>query len=133
MHSFAEACERAAQHPSHAAAMKGVRLKLVGSCRGKEDERRVELLEGLATQLGVEGKVDFCVNVTHSELQEYVGGALAGLHSMVDEHFGICVVDYMAGGAIPIGEEGVVGMDGGDGRGGSTCLVSHVWKREVSS
>lgn len=32
-----------------------------------------------------------------------LGGAIAGLHSMVDEHFGISVVEYMAAGAIPIG------------------------------
>lgn len=32
-----------------------------------------------------------------------LGGAVAGIHSMIDEHFGICVVEYMAAGAIPIG------------------------------
>lgn len=32
-----------------------------------------------------------------------LGGAVAGIHSMVDEHFGICIVEYMAAGAIPIG------------------------------
>jgi alpha-1,2-mannosyltransferase len=32
-----------------------------------------------------------------------LGGAVAGMHSMVDEHFGISVVEYMAAGAVPIG------------------------------
>lgn len=32
-----------------------------------------------------------------------LGGAAVGIHSMVDEHFGISVVEYMASGAIPIG------------------------------
>lgn len=32
-----------------------------------------------------------------------LGGAVAGIHSMTDEHFGISVVEYMAAGAIPIG------------------------------
>ena len=32
-----------------------------------------------------------------------LGGAAVGIHSMVDEHFGISVVEYMAAGAIPIG------------------------------
>lgn len=38
-----------------------------------------------------------------SELVRLLGGSTAGIHSMVDEHFGICVVEYMASGAIPIG------------------------------
>ena len=32
-----------------------------------------------------------------------LGGAVAGIHGMIDEHFGISVVEYMAAGAIPIG------------------------------
>lgn len=32
-----------------------------------------------------------------------LGAAVAGIHSMTDEHFGISVVEYMAAGAIPIG------------------------------
>ena len=38
-----------------------------------------------------------------SELVSLLGGASVGIHSMVDEHFGISVVEYMAAGAIPIG------------------------------
>lgn len=38
-----------------------------------------------------------------SKLVSLLGGAAAGIHSMVDEHFGISVVEYMAAGAIPIG------------------------------
>lgn len=37
------------------------------------------------------------------ELISLLGGAIAGMHSMTDEHFGISVVEYMAAGAIPIG------------------------------
>nr|GFB00640.1 GDP-Man:Man(3)GlcNAc(2)-PP-Dol alpha-1,2-mannosyltransferase [Tanacetum cinerariifolium] len=36
------------------------------------------------------------------ELVKLLGGATAGIHSMIDEHFGISVVEYMAAGAIPI-------------------------------
>jgi hypothetical protein len=38
------------------------------------------------------------------DLVQLLGGAIAGLHSMTDEHFGISVVEYMAAGAIPIGK-----------------------------
>ncbi|KAJ1429496.1 Glycosyl transferase, family 1 [Sesbania bispinosa] len=36
------------------------------------------------------------------DLVGLLGGAVAGIHSMTDEHFGISVVEYMAAGAIPI-------------------------------
>lgn len=37
------------------------------------------------------------------DLVRLLGSAFAGIHSMIDEHFGISVVEYMAAGAIPIG------------------------------
>lgn len=79
-----------------------VQLKLVGSCRNKEDEDRVEKLKLRCLELGIAQQVEFLVNVPYRELVELLGGATAGLHSMIDEHFGIVVVEYMAAGAIPI-------------------------------
>lgn len=79
-----------------------VRLKLVGSCRHKEDENRVQKLKQMCSELGIEQRVDFLINLSYRELVELLGGAIAGLHSMTDEHFGIVVVEYMAAGAIPI-------------------------------
>lgn len=38
------------------------------------------------------------------ELVALLGKAVAGMHGMIDEHFGISVVEYMAAGAIPIGQ-----------------------------
>jgi glycosyltransferase involved in cell wall biosynthesis len=54
--------------------------------------------------LGISNRVDFHVNSTYAELQKLLGGASAGLHTMLDEHFGIVVVEYMAAGAVPIGK-----------------------------
>ncbi|CAI5481474.1 unnamed protein product [Closterium sp. Yama58-4] len=82
--------------------MAGVRLKLVGSSRHHEDEKRIELLGCLAVSLGIERRVDFIVNTPFRELQQLLGGATCGIHTMWDEHFGISVVEYMAAGAIPI-------------------------------
>lgn len=52
----------------------------------------------LATELGVASHVDWCVNASFEELRQLLGDAVAGLHTMVDEHFGISVVEYMAAG-----------------------------------
>ncbi|GJP40723.1 hypothetical protein CLOM_g377 [Closterium sp. NIES-68] len=72
--------------------MAGVRLKLVGSSRHREDERRIELLGCLAVSLGIERRVDFAVNIPFRDLQQLLGSATCGLHTMWDEHFGISVV-----------------------------------------
>lgn len=66
--------------------------------------QRIEALRVLAGELGISNRVDFHVNSTYAELQKLLGGASAGLHTMLDEHFGIVVVEYMAAGAVPIGK-----------------------------
>ncbi|KAK9869054.1 hypothetical protein WJX84_010787 [Apatococcus fuscideae] len=81
------------------------RLKLVGSCRNTGDQLAIDNLKRLAAQLGIADCVDFHVNVPFSELRNLLGNAVAGLHTMVDEHFGISVVEYMAAGVIPIAHD----------------------------
>lgn len=78
------------------------KLQFVGSCRNDADEKRLQNLKDLAIKLKVEEDVEFYKNVTYRELVGLLGGATAGIHSMMDEHFGISVVEYMAAGAIPI-------------------------------
>ncbi|XP_009786937.2 GDP-Man:Man(3)GlcNAc(2)-PP-Dol alpha-1,2-mannosyltransferase isoform X2 [Nicotiana tabacum] len=73
-------------------------IQLVGSCRNEADEKRLQNLKDLAIKLNVDDHVEFHKNVMYRLL----GGAVAGIHSMTDEHFGISVVEYMAAGAIPI-------------------------------
>ncbi|CAI5994792.1 unnamed protein product [Closterium sp. NIES-64] len=163
--------------------MAGVRLKLVGSSRHREDEKRIELLGCLAVSLGVERRVDFIVNTPFREdekriellgclaasflhrqqlapggreadraagvtgivfltvierrvdfivkspfreLQQLLGGATCGIHTMWDEHFGISVVEYMAAGAVPI-EVNWCLATGATTRVGTTCGVHSMW------
>lgn len=77
-------------------------LKMVGSCRGPDDEARLAQLQQYAQQLGIGDAVEWHVNVPYAELKQLLGGAVGGLHTMLDEHFGISVVEYMAAGVIPI-------------------------------
>ena len=42
--------------------------------------------------------VEFAINVSFEELKRLLGEAVGGLHTMLDEHFGISVVEYMAAG-----------------------------------
>mmetsp|Transcript_7324 Transcript_7324/g.13778 ORF Transcript_7324/g.13778 Transcript_7324/m.13778 type:complete len:158 (+) Transcript_7324:296-769(+) len=55
-----------------------------------------------AAQLGLSDCVQFMPGLEYPKLVELLGTAVAGLHSMLDEHFGISVVEYMAAGAIAI-------------------------------
>ncbi|KAI3992850.1 hypothetical protein MKX01_028149 [Papaver californicum] len=78
------------------------KLQFVGSCRNQEDEQRLQRLKEKAIELNVEKDVEFYRNLLYRDLVRLLGGAIAGIHSMVDEHFGICIVEYMAAGAVPI-------------------------------
>ncbi|XP_008233777.1 PREDICTED: GDP-Man:Man(3)GlcNAc(2)-PP-Dol alpha-1,2-mannosyltransferase [Prunus mume] len=78
------------------------KLQFVGSCRNKSDEERLQSLKDKAIELKVDGDVEFHKNVMYRDLVQLLAGAIAGIHSMTDEHFGISVVEYMAAGAIPI-------------------------------
>ncbi|GAB4822152.1 hypothetical protein N2152v2_009198 [Parachlorella kessleri] len=106
LRAFALAREKAGKvHTRAGEAMLSAQLKLAGSCRNAADERLLHSLQGLAKELGLEDHVEFCVNVPFSELLRLLGDAVAGLHTMVDEHFGISVVEYMAAGVVPIAND----------------------------
>lgn len=74
------------------------KLQLIGSSRGHGDDARVEELRKACQLLGLADHVEFCINVPYLQLQQLLGAAVGGLHTMVDEHFGISVVEYMAAG-----------------------------------
>ncbi|KAJ7350568.1 mannosyltransferase [Mycena albidolilacea] len=80
----------------------GIRLVMIGGCRNAEDEARVEVLRKLARELSVEAHVEFVLNAPYPDMLAWLGRASVGLNTMLDEHFGINVVEFMAAGVIPI-------------------------------
>ena len=80
------------------------KLVLLGSCRGAQDQERLEHLQRLATDTyGLTDKdVEFVVNQPCSVVQEWLSKASMGIHTMWNEHFGIGVVEMMAAGLITV-------------------------------
>lgn len=79
-----------------------VRLVMMGSCRNQEDEGRIEGLKKLAKELDLQDRVEFIVNAPYATILEQLSQASIGLSTMVDEHFGINVVEFMAAGLITL-------------------------------
>ncbi|KAF7345073.1 hypothetical protein MVEN_01670800 [Mycena venus] len=88
------------EHPEY--AEQGIQLVMIGGCRNVEDEARVNLLRKLARDLGVEAHVQFVLNAPYPDMLAWLRRASVGLNTMLDEHFGINVVEFMAAGVIPI-------------------------------
>lgn len=78
------------------------RLLLFGGSRGVSDECRVLHLQELTKSLGISDVVQFHVNAPYSELQRYFHECTINLHTMVDEHFGISIVEGMSNGLITV-------------------------------
>ena len=101
LRAFARARMQAASlSPQASSAVQAASLKLAGSCRGSADEARVEGLRRLCHQLGLANCVEFCLNVPFADLERMLGEAVGCLHTMVDEHFGISIVECMAAGVL---------------------------------
>ena len=82
-----------------------VKLVLIGSCRNKEDYDRVDELKHRAEELGVSNNVEFKIGIKFGQLRTELSKAVAALHTMWNEHFGIGLVECMAAGCIMIGHD----------------------------
>lgn len=79
-----------------------LRLVLIGSCRNDEDRKRLASLRALAKELLIENHVEWCVDVPATTMAGKMRYASIGLSTMVDEHFGIGVVESMAAGLLTL-------------------------------
>ncbi|KAG0368126.1 hypothetical protein BC939DRAFT_393814 [Gamsiella multidivaricata] len=81
---------------------KAVQLVMLGSARNEGDQARIKQLKKKAADLEISDNVTFVVNAPFSDLQAWLARSKIGIHAMLDEHFGIGVVEYMAAGLIPV-------------------------------
>ncbi|KAI8842113.1 hypothetical protein BC829DRAFT_402018 [Chytridium lagenaria] len=79
-----------------------VKLILLGGVRNHLDSERVAVLQKLVTSLALRSRVVFEVNASYDVLLSYLEKASIGISTMVNEHFGIGIVEYMAAGIIPV-------------------------------
>ncbi|TCD65775.1 asparagine-linked glycosylation protein [Steccherinum ochraceum] len=89
-------------HPEYSSSSHRIQLVLIGGSRNADDANRVESLKALARTLNILDQVRFIVNASYPEMLQWLSKASIGLSTMVDEHFGINVVEFMAAGVIPV-------------------------------
>ncbi|KAG2120714.1 glycosyltransferase family 4 protein [Suillus discolor] len=91
-----------ADHPTYISGSSSVQLFLLGGARNTDDHARVQSLRDLAEKLEITPYVQFIVNASYPKMLRWLAMASIGLSTMVDEHFGINVVEFMAAGVIPV-------------------------------
>lgn len=79
-----------------------VHLVLLGGARNAGDLARVGKLRSLASEFDILNHVTFVVNASYPEVLKWLSRSSIGLSTMVDEHFGINIVEFMAAGLIPL-------------------------------
>jgi len=89
-------------HPEYASGPDSVRLVLIGGSRNAGDAARVDDLRNLSRQLGIEDRAEFVINASYPVVLDWLRRSSIGFSAMVDEHFGINVVEFMAAGVIPV-------------------------------
>ncbi|KXN82832.1 GDP-Man:Man(3)GlcNAc(2)-PP-Dol alpha-1,2-mannosyltransferase [Leucoagaricus sp. SymC.cos] len=102
LQAFAQLLSRFPKHAGKGGTKAPVKLVLIGGSRNEEDAQRVTSLRRLAKESGVEEHTEFIVNAPYPVVLDWLSKASIGLSTMVDEHFGINVVEFMAAGVIPI-------------------------------
>ncbi|XP_054156104.1 GDP-Man:Man(3)GlcNAc(2)-PP-Dol alpha-1,2-mannosyltransferase-like [Oppia nitens] len=78
------------------------KLVIIGSCRDSDDEQRLDELKKLCHKLEIDDKVDFKINIPYDELKRQIEESSIGLHTMINEHFGIGVVECLASGLVTV-------------------------------
>ena len=76
------------------------KLVIIGGCRNPGDEKIKDSLQAYIDEHHINAELK--ANIPYSELKSFYSRASIGLHTMRNEHFGICAVEYLASGLIPV-------------------------------
>ncbi|EAR99746.3 glycosyltransferase group 1 protein (macronuclear) [Tetrahymena thermophila SB210] len=79
-----------------------LQFRVVGSVRNDDDEQLLSNLKKEVEQRHLSDKIQFIKNPSFKDILKIFEQSDIGLHTMKDEHFGIAVVEMMAGGLITI-------------------------------
>ena len=82
--------------------LEDLELHLIGGVRNSDDQKIFDELNNYARQLGVQQYVKFLKNGTTEQITEEFSKAKIGIHTMIDEHFGITLIEMMAAGLIVV-------------------------------
>ena len=82
--------------------LEDLELHIIGGVRNSEDQKLYNDLINYARNLGVGEYVKFVPNGSISQITEEFSRAKIGIHTMVEEHFGITLIEMMAAGLIVI-------------------------------
>lgn len=77
-----------------------VKLYIAGGIRNEDDKALSESIQKVIDDKKL--PVTLLPNIDSKTLKEYLETSDIGLHTMYNEHFGICVVEFMASGIIPV-------------------------------
>ena len=75
-------------------------LHIIGGVRNLDDQNILNELIKYSGEMGVKDFVKFLPNGTKEQILEEFSKAKIGIHTMVDEHFGITLIEMMAAGLI---------------------------------
>lgn len=78
------------------------KLVLLGSCRTPDDTFTLESLQKYVKDSELQDYVEFIVGSPFETVKMVLGESKFGINAMWNEHFGICVVEYISAGLIPI-------------------------------
>lgn len=78
------------------------RLVMLGGARGPEDRARADAIVAEARSLAISDRVEVVVNASFDAVVAHLTSGCVGLHAMLDEHFGIAVLEYLAAGIVPL-------------------------------